>query len=277
MTLDSAPPRSSLWLRVLAAVVLIPVTLASVYLGGWILAAWVGLAGLAMSMEWVQIVHRERFGWRFALHALAIMSALGLAAAERPNLGWQAILFCALAGAVAAQAREERAIWMILGIVYIATPCLAFVWIRELRPLGLESIAWLLAVVWTTDSIAYGVGSIAGGPKLAPLVSPKKTWAGAIAGIAGAALISALFALLSGSSSTLWVVAAGVVLSLLTQMGDLAESQLKRTFGVKDMSDLIPGHGGALDRLDGLIFATLGLAACILVTGLTPLAWMHGS
>lgn len=275
MTLDSAPPRSSLWLRVLAAVVLIPVTLASVYLGGWVLAAWVGLAGLAMSMEWVQIVHHERFGWRFGLHALAIMSALALTAAERPNLGWTAILFCALAGAVAAQAREERAIWMILGIVYIATPCLAFVWIRELRPLGLESIAWLLAVVWTTDSVAFAVGSLAGGPKLAPLVSPKKTWAGAIAGIASAALISGLFALLSGSPSTAWVVAAGVVLSLLTQMGDLAESQLKRTFGVKDMSDLIPGHGGALDRLDGLIFATLGLAACVLVTGLTPLAWTY--
>ena len=272
MSLDSTPARSSLWLRVLAAIVLIPATLAAVFLGGWAVAVWVGLAGLAMSVEWVQIVHRERFGWRFALHALAITSSLGFAAIERPDLGWTAILFCALIGAVASQAREERAIWMILGIVYIATPCLAFVWMRQLRPLGLESVVWLLAVVWTTDSIAYGVGSLAGGPKLAPLVSPKKTWAGAIAGVVGAALVSVLFAF-SGSASISYVVAAGIVLSLLTQMGDLAESQLKRTFGVKDMSDLIPGHGGALDRLDGLIFGTLGLATCVLITGSTPLAW----
>ncbi len=274
MTLDSAPPRSTLWLRLLAAAVLIPVTLGCAYVGSWALAAWVGLAGLAMSVEWVQIVHQERFGWRFALHALAIMSSLALAALERPDLGWTAILLCALIGAVAAQAREERAVWMILGIVYIATPCLAFIWIREVWPLGFESVVWLLAVVWTTDSIAYGVGSYAGGPKLAPSVSPKKTWAGAVAGVACAALVSILFAFISGSMSIPLVVAAGVVLSLLTQMGDLAESLLKRTFGVKDMSDLIPGHGGALDRLDGLIFATLGLAASILVTGLSPLAWM---
>ena len=273
MTVDTAPPRSTLWLRVLAAAVLVPLTLASAYWGGWALAAWVGLAGLAMSVEWVQIVHKERFGWRFALHALALVSSLALAAAERPDLGWTAILVCALVGSVAAQAREERPIWMILGIVYIATPCLAFVWIREVRPLGFESLVWLLAVVWTTDSVAYAVGSFLGGPKLAPSVSPKKTWTGAIAALICAGIVSVLFTFAVASSSVAIVLFAGIVLSLLTQMGDLAESLLKRTFGVKDMSDLIPGHGGALDRLDGLLFATLGLAAAILLTGLSPLAW----
>lgn len=273
MTLESAPPKPTLWLRVLASAVLIPLMLASAYLGGWVLAAWVAAAGLAMSVEWVAIVHKERFGWRFGLHALAIISSLALAALERPNLGWTAILICALIGAVVAQRREERAIWMILGIMYIATPCLAFVWIREVLPLGFESVIWLLAVVWTTDSVAYAVGSYAGGPKLAPAVSPKKTWAGAIAGLACAAIVSVLFALAAGSHSVALVAAAGVVLSVLTQMGDLAESALKRTFGVKDMSDLIPGHGGALDRLDGLLFATLGLAGAILITDLSPLAW----
>lgn len=274
MTLESAPPKSTLWLRVLASVVLIPVMLASAYAGGWVLAAWVAMAGLAMSVEWVEIVHKERFQWRFGLHALAIISSQALAALERPDLGWTAILVCALIGAVSAQRREERAIWMILGIMYIATPCLAFVWIREVLPLGLESVVWLLAVVWTTDSVAYAVGSYAGGPKLAPWISPKKTWAGAIAGVVCAAFVSILFAFVAGSKSIAIVAAAGIVLSLLTQMGDLAESALKRTFGVKDMSDLIPGHGGALDRLDGLLFATLGLAGSILVTGLTPLAWV---
>jgi len=226
-----------------------------------------------MSVEWVQIVHKERFGWRLGLHALALASSLALAALERPELGLDAILFCALIGSVAAQARDERGIWVILGIIYVATPCLAFVWIREVRPFGMESVVWLLAVVWTTDSVAYGVGSVLGGPKLAPSVSPKKTWAGAIAGVVCAAIVSILFTFVAGSGSAWVVLSAGVALSLLTQMGDLAESALKRTFGVKDMSDLIPGHGGALDRLDGLLFATLGLAGAILVTGVTPLAW----
>ncbi|MBI1211522.1 MAG: phosphatidate cytidylyltransferase [Alphaproteobacteria bacterium] len=264
--------RSTLWLRVLAAAVLIPVTLLFTFLGGWALSAWVALAGLAMSVEWVQIVHKERFGWRFGLHALALASSLALAAIERPNLGWTAILVCALIGAVAAQAREERAIWMIVGIVYVATPCLAFAWIREVRPLGLETVVWLLAVVWTTDSVAYGAGSYLGGPKLAPSVSPKKTWAGAIGALICAAIVSSGFALAIGANVAI-VITVGLVLSLLTQMGDLAESALKRTFGVKDMSDLIPGHGGALDRLDGLLFATLGLAGALLVTGVSPLAW----
>jgi len=163
VTLESAPPSSTLWLRVLAALVLIPMTLACTFVGGWALAAWLGMAGLAMSVEWVQIVHRERFGWRFALHALAIMSSLALGALERPLLGINAILICALIGSVAAQGRDERSIWVILGILYVATPCLAFLWIRELLPLGLESAVWLLAVVWLTDSVAYGVGSILGG------------------------------------------------------------------------------------------------------------------
>jgi phosphatidate cytidylyltransferase len=179
-----------------------------------------------------------------------------------------------LIGSVASQAREERAIWMIVGVLYVATPCLAFLWLRHHYPLGLETAVWLLSVVWVTDSVAFGFGSYLGGPKLAPQVSPKKTWAGAVAGLVFAAMVSIAFAFVAGATTNMAViVAAGVVLSLLTQMGDLAESMLKRTFGVKDTSDLIPGHGGALDRLDGMIFATLGLAAFELVTGVTPLAW----
>jgi phosphatidate cytidylyltransferase len=132
---------------------------------------------------------------------------------------------------------------------------------------------WLLAVVWSTDSAAYLAGSVFGGPKLAPLISPKKTWAGAIAGLAAGVGISILLAELAGLTATLQFIGASLVLSFLTQCGDLAESFLKRTFGVKDASDLIPGHGGALDRLDGLMFATAGLAAFIALGQVSPVAW----
>lgn len=264
---------SSLWPRVLASAVLIPAALGAVYVGGWVLAVWTTAAGLAMAREWVRIVHREALGWRFALHALALGSSQALLAIDRPDWALSAILFVALIASVAAQGRGERSVWAVLGVVYVAVPCLAFVWLRHLIPLGFETVVWLLAVVWSTDSAAYIAGSIFGGPKLAPLVSPSKTWAGAIAGLAAATLISIVLAQAVGASASWQFVGASVVLSVLTQCGDLAESFLKRTFGVKDASDLIPGHGGALDRLDGLIFATLGLGAFVGLTGYSPVLW----
>lgn len=264
---------SSLWPRVLASAVLIPAALGAVYVGGWVLGLWTTAAGLAMAREWVRIVHRESLGWRFGLHALALGSSQALLALDRPDWALSAILFAALLASVAAQARGERAVWAVLGIVYVAVPCFAFVWLRHLVPFGFETVVWLLGVVWATDSAAYVAGSIFGGPKLAPLVSPSKTWAGAVAGLAAGTLISIVLAQAVGASASWQFVGASVVLSVLTQCGDLAESFLKRTFGVKDASDLIPGHGGALDRLDGLIFATLGLGAFVGLAGHSPILW----
>jgi phosphatidate cytidylyltransferase len=244
------------------------------YVGGWVLAVWTVAAGLAMSREWVAIVHREAFGWRFALHALALAASQGALAAGYPDWALTGILFVSLIGSVAAQAGQERAVWVVLGIVYIAVPCLAFVWLRQHVPHGFQTVLWLLCIVWATDSAAYAAGSILGGPKLAPQISPSKTWAGAVAGLAAGTLASILLAQVSGGVPDWRFIGVGVALSFLTQCGDLAESVLKRTFGVKDASDLIPGHGGALDRLDGLLFATLGLAAFVGVTGRSPFDWV---
>lgn len=267
------PARSSLWPRIIAAAVLIPAALLAVHDDGWILGVWTTAAGLAMSREWVHIVHREVFQWRFALHALALAASQALLALDHADWAFAAILLVALVGSVAAQAREERGIWVALGVIYIAVPCLAFVWIRHDPLYGLWSLVWLLAVVWSTDSVAYLAGSALGGPRLAPLISPNKTWAGAIGGLAAGVASTALLAQMLNIGAVWPFLGAGLVLSFLTQCGDLAESVLKRTFGVKDASDLIPGHGGALDRLDGLIFATLGLAAYMQQSGLSPIAW----
>lgn len=265
---------SSLWPRILASAILIPAALGAVYVGGWLLAVWTAAAGVAMSREWVRIVHREDFGWRLGLHVLALAASQALLALERPDWALGAILSAALIGSVAAQVRGERAIWVVLGILYVAVPCLSFVWLRQLSPLGLETVVWLLCVVWATDSAAYLAGSMIGGPKLAPLISPSKTWVGAVAGLAAGTAASIVLAHLVGVTPSWQFIGASVVLSFLTQGGDLAESVLKRTFGVKDASDLIPGHGGALDRLDGLIFATLGLAAFVGLTGQSPVSWV---
>ncbi len=272
MTQTAKP--SSLWPRIIAAAVLVPAALGAVYLGGWILAAWVAAAGVAMSREWVAIVHREVWGWRMGLHIAALALSQAIYALGHADFAFASILFCALIGNVAAQAREERGIWVALGVLYIAIPCLALVWLRQRVPFGLETVIWLFCVVWATDSAAYLAGSTFGGPKLAPGISPSKTWTGAVAGLAAGIAATIAFAQAVGGVSAPAFVAAGAALSLLTQCGDLAESSLKRTFGVKDASDLIPGHGGALDRLDGMIFAALGLAAYIEWSGHSPIAWM---
>ncbi len=272
MTADAK--RSSLWPRILAAVVLVPAALGAVYLGGWVLAVWVVAAGVAMAVEWNAIVHRERMGWRLGFHVAALAASQALVALGHADWALASILVVALVGNAVAQRREERGLWIVLGVLYIAVPCLALVWLREQAPYGLSMVIWLFLVVWATDSAAYLAGSTVGGPKLAPDISPSKTWAGAVAGLAAGVAATIGFAQLFGGVADVRLVAAGALLSLLTQCGDLAESSLKRTFGVKDASDLIPGHGGALDRLDGMIFATLGLAAYVAAANMSPLAWM---
>ncbi len=271
--MTAAAKRSSLWPRILAAAVLVPAALAAVYVGGWTLALWVTAAGVAMALEWTAIVHRERMGWRLGLHVIALAASQALLALGRADWAFASILVAALIGNLAAQGREERGLWVVLGIVYIAVPCLALVWLRQNSPYGFESVIWLFLVVWATDSAAYIAGSVIGGPKLAPAISPSKTWAGAIAGLAAGVAATFAFAQWIGYADPKFV-ALGAVLSLLTQCGDLAESVLKRSFGVKDASDLIPGHGGALDRLDGMIFATLGLAAYVATAEISPLTWI---
>jgi phosphatidate cytidylyltransferase len=245
-----------------------------VYVGNWVLAVWVAAAGVAMAVEWTAIVHRERVGWRLGLHVLALAASQALVALGHADWALASILVVALIGNVVAQGREERGLWVVLGIIYIAVPCLALVWLRQHSPHGLEMVIWLMLVVWATDSAAYLAGSVFGGPKLAPDISPSKTWAGAVAGLAAGIAATIAFAQVSGGFADARLVVAGTALSLLTQCGDLAESSLKRNFGVKDASDLIPGHGGALDRLDGMLFATFGLAAYVEATGFSPVAWM---
>ena len=264
---------SSLVPRILTSLVLVPSALLAVYLGGWVLGAWATAAGLAMAREWVKIVHHEEApGWRLGLHATAILLSQVLLLMGMSNYAVASILLMALIGNVYAQRLGERSVWTVMGILFIALPCLAFSELRLLVPGGLETVLWILCIVWATDSAAYLAGSSIGGPKLVPLISPNKTWVGAVAGLAAGIVAGIAFAQALGLGSNGAYFAACAATSLLTQCGDLAESSLKRTFGVKDASDLIPGHGGALDRLDGLIVATCGVAAFVYVSGQSPLS-----
>ena len=151
---------------------------------------------------------------------------------------------------------------MTAGIGYAGALLLAPVFLRADDMFGFAVIVLLFAIVWTTDVFAYFAGRALGGPKLLPVVSPKKTWSGAIVGAIGAILVALFVASLFGSFNRTAIVVIAFVLSVVSQCGDLFESWVKRQFGAKDSSHLIPGHGGVMDRLDG--FWAAALAACVI-------------
>jgi phosphatidate cytidylyltransferase len=157
--------------------------------------------------------------------------------------------------------RSGSPAWLALGVAYVGLPCLALIWIRVLPDGGLATLLWVLALVWATDTGAYVAGRGIGGPKLAPTISPHKTWAGLFGGVLAAAFVGLAAALWAASASIPKVVLVSAGLALVEQVGDLFESGVKRHFGVKDSSNLIPGHGGVLDRVDGLLAVSLAVAA----------------
>ena len=180
---------------------------------------------------------------------------------------FQIALWVVLAGGMAAMvlarqdAKEIGSFWFGLGVFYATLPLLAFLWLRYQSADGRDLIFWLLFVVWATDIGAYAAGRLIGGPKLAPSISPKKTWAGLLGGMACAALLGVVLSLFYESVNGAKLALFGAVLAVVAQVGDLFESGVKRHFNVKDSSGLIPGHGGLLDRIDGLISVSLAVAA----------------
>ena len=160
-----------------------------------------------------------------------------------------------------ARARDRR-LWFVAGGVYAAVAFIAPVTLRGLRSdqaYGFSAIVFLFAIVWITDIMGYAVGRAIGGPKLWPAVSPNKTWSGAIGAVVGALVAGLAVAAWDGMALAPIAILA-MILSMVAQGGDLFESAIKRKFGAKDTSDLIPGHGGLMDRLDGFIAAALAAA-----------------
>ena len=164
-------------------------------------------------------------------------------------------------------------LWMIVGAVYIALPCGILIWLRQDQQAGMITILWLFLLVWSADTGAYLSGRAIGGPKLAPRISPNKTWAGFIGGVTLAGVVSGIFGhIWEGDIITLFL--WGGVIAIASQAGDLLESAAKRHFDVKDSSSLIPGHGGVLDRVDALITASIAAALLKFTFGRTAVPWL---
>ena len=273
----AASPDPALGLRVRSALVLVPIALGMLLLGPLPSAALVGVAVALMALEWQRLI-AARFDPLSGKTAggaalLGAGAALALAAGGWPREALMVLVVAVgLATGVAAWL-GARPLWAGLGVAYLGVPAVALVWLRSDPERGLGLLIWLLAVVWAADSFAYLVGRRLGGPKLAPRISPGKTWSGLCGGVIGGALVGGLGVAVGSSGRTLQAVGLGAALAAVGQVGDLLESAIKRRSGVKDSGGLIPGHGGVLDRLDSLLLAAPVLALLALLLGPEALLW----
>jgi len=258
---------ANLRLRIISALVLAPIVLGVVWIGGWLFSIMLVVAAYFMAREVIALTDPEgskvdAIGVTVAAAVAVIVSAGGVAS------GGVAVVIAGILFGIGQHLWRGKPIG--LGFIiypYVLLPLIALVWLRLDEEMGRFAIFWLLGIVWATDIGAYFAGKAIGGPKLSLRFSPNKTWAGLGGGVVAAALVGVGFSLLIGAGSALGLALVSAVLAVVAQLGDIAESALKRRAGVKDSGTLIPGHGGILDRVDGLVAAVLGAALIALVHG----------
>jgi phosphatidate cytidylyltransferase len=246
--------------RVASAAVLAPVAIAAAYVGGWAFLIVCAIAAAAVLWEWTMLVARSAEPRILAPGLAALAVATGLIGATEPTAAIEAIAIGALlvGGLVAFWPRcELPSVWAAGGVIYAGVVLLSPTLLRNDPQSGFQALLFLFAVVWTTDIFAYLIGRKLGGPLLWPRLSPNKTWSGAIGGLVGGVAAGIAVAYASGGTRGAVAGVLALVLSVVAQGGDLFESAIKRRFGVKDTSSLIPGHGGVMDRLDGFLVAAL--------------------
>ncbi len=254
-----------------------PVALGAAWAGGWWFAALIFVIALYATVEWNRIT-----GSAQAAFTIVNGISLALACMALQEVGGKLALAFVLAGAllaaVVALVRRWPLAWPVAGLLYLGAATVALLWLREWG--GFLLVLWLLLVIWASDTGAYLVGSRVGGPKLAPRLSPNKTWSGLVGGCVTAGILSAVYARIVGGETAAFgypfvQFLVGFVLAGLSQIGDIGESTIKRRFNVKDSGNIIPGHGGVLDRVDSLIFtAPLVALSIVLVRELGALP--HG-
>ncbi|WP_375450963.1 phosphatidate cytidylyltransferase [uncultured Devosia sp.] len=255
---EPVPARRRNWAdlgpRLVSASILLPIVALTLYFGGYLFGLVVGIVFAGVYREWETMVTRAPLT-PVGIALIALMALCG------PLFIWLGLLgplmLVALACALAIAARGEETLWRIGGLVLIGAVIVALLALRGTTPDGIWAGVYLATVVWMTDSAAFFTGRQLGGEKLAPDISPSKTWSGALGGLAlgtSAGLMVWIFA----TDSPWWIgLVTSATISVLGQLGDLGESAAKRHFRIKDSGDIIPGHGGLMDRLDSLTFGVL--------------------
>jgi phosphatidate cytidylyltransferase len=246
------PTASELVLRTGSGLVMAIVAGALVYAGGFPFAVFVAAVAVLTSLEWSRIVRGAGFDAGLGIQIVTVAVASALTAAGLAALGLSALAVGTILTGLLCF--SSRPLLSAEGVIYAGLPAVALIWLRDDPGLGMHAVLFILLAVVTTDVAAFVCGRLIGGPRLAPAISPKKTWSGFLGGVSAAGLAAAAFAVSIGAEPVRLGL-AGLVLGIVAQIGDLTESALKRSFGVKDSGTLIPGHGGIMDRIDGLVFA----------------------
>jgi phosphatidate cytidylyltransferase len=247
--------------RIVSALILMPIGIGAALAGGpWLAAATAG-AVVIMSYEWARMSEPGATNTAFAFCAIAGVAAVLAASWAKPMEGLAA---CAAVAAVSALRRRTWAERFDTagGAFYVAAPCVCFLWMRGHGADGALLILSLFGIIWSADVAAYFCGQLIGGPKIAPQFSPAKTWSGIIGGTLAGVMTGAVIGSILAGPLWLWA-SVGGVMAFIGLCGDLFESMLKRRFGVKDASGFLPGHGGFLDRLDGLMAASVAAALAL--------------
>jgi phosphatidate cytidylyltransferase len=260
--------RRNLLLRIATALVMAPLAVAAAYAGGWLWIGLVTLAAIGLYVEWLAIIGARKP--RLVMLGMLILFGIAWAEASYMAASYVAV-FVALGIIAAAIFAADRRVWAVIGFCYAVAASLASILARRDPFWGFAALLFVLLVVWMTDIGGYFAGRLIGGPKLWQRISPKKTWAGAIGGFAASLGVAAGFVALDfGRTVPLRPVPLlflAAILSIASQLGDLFESAIKRRFGVKDSSHIIPGHGGLMDRLDGFVAAIVVAALFGLLRG----------
>jgi phosphatidate cytidylyltransferase len=261
---------TSLQQRVISALVLAPIAIAALYFGGIYFLLFLMAASAVMGYEWCRASLEKSLGLATTLTGTSVVVALFLA---QKGLFLQAVIALLLGSALVAvgtvfRKRHDRIVWALAGPFCIGLPVLALIMLRAHPETGFGLTFGLFLTIWATDIGAYFSGKSIGGPKIAPSISPNKTWAGLIGGVISAMIVAYLVNryLVGGQVATIGVLGLGAICAILAQMGDFAESAWKRRFGIKDASNLIPGHGGVMDRLDGIFLTAPMLMIIIMLT-----------
>jgi phosphatidate cytidylyltransferase len=267
--LSVAADRLNLVYRIASGAVLAPLILLLAFLPYPLFDLTVAVATAIGLGEWLKLVTGRRHRWAFAL-PLTILGVYWYVGIQ-PAM-YALIAFTVAIGAVLGTGVGGRGL-VAFGLPYVCLTMLSLAWLHDSFDAGWPLVFFVFFVVWATDIGAYIVGRSLGGPKLAPRISPNKTWSGFVGGLGFAAAVSVCLSIAANASKPWQVVGIAIGLSLLGQGGDLFESAMKRKFGVKDSGDLIPGHGGMLDRIDALLWAAPSFALLHmfgLTAGLSP-------
>ena len=241
--------------RVISGVFIASVALAAILAGSYIWAIAVALVVGIAAWEWGRIVRGGGADPALVSHVVTAVAAVLLTSTG--NRGWALLLVFVGSAEMLWSSRTRHPVLSAAGVLATGLPAVALVWLRDDATFGTVAVLFVVTAVAMTDIGAYFSGRLIGGPKLWPRISPNKTWAGLGGGMIAAALVGAIVANTVSGAATSHLMLLGALLAVVAQAGDLAESALKRRFGVKDASQLIPGHGGVMDRIDGLATASL--------------------